>query len=268
MALYVYNSKNLDVEHQHIESSGSKNFRLHSHAYFEICYFIKGSAVYHIEGNQYPLLPGDIVLLRPNEAHYIQIMPGEPTERILLSFGNNLYTYLDPTERLAPPFINRDPGTRNLYRPSDFPELALTEHFERLITDDNRSHVLICLLQLLEDLNKAFCHMFSYEQRTETMETKLIRLINDNFHLNLTLQELADRFYISRAQLCRRFQKATGTSLGRYLNDKRLTAAQQLLNQGRTASDVCAMCGFRDYSSFYRAYTRHFGHSPTANFQK
>ena len=264
MNVYTYNSMNLDVEHQRFTIPDPECQQLHSHAYFEVCCILAGEAIYHIEGSEYSLQPGDVVILRPNEAHFIQFSSAAPFERILLSFGQNLLSTLDPEKCYFPAFFQREPGMRNLYRASDFPELSLSEHFRRFAESRERGHVLTVLLAVLRDLNLVFERVRDHRQHTETLEAQLIRLINDNYHLSLTLDALSDRFFISRAQLCRRFQKATGTPIGRYITVKRLTAARQLLLQGRKASDVCAMCGFNDYSSFYRAYSRHFGHSPKA----
>ena len=265
MNIFHYNTINLEIEHQRFEAPEAKEHFLHAHAYYEVCLFLEGEGFYRIEGTEYPLQPGDIVLLRPGEAHYIQVAPDKPFERVLLSFGQSFFAALDPTKELYPPFTAREPGSRNLYRNADFSDLQLREHFYNMEQGTARCHVVTHLLALLRDLNLAFRRMPSYEQPTETLETAIIRLINDNYHLELSLQELSDRFFISRAQLCRRFQKATGTSIGRYITTKRLNAARQLLLQGRKASDACAMCGFKDYSTFYRAYTRHFGHSPKGN---
>lgn len=262
MNLYHYNTINLELVHQRFPAPVQMTEQLHSHTYFEICLILGGKGVFCVEGSEYPLRPGDIVLLRPGEAHSIRVSPNVPFERILLSFGQHFFATIDPEKELYPPFMNREPGQRNLYRPADFPDLPLGEHFYNMEQNAARHHVLTHLLALLRDLNLAFQCMPSYEQRKETLEKAVIRLINDNYHLELSLHELSERFFISRAQLCRRFQKATGISIGRYITLKRLNAARQLLLQGRKAADACAMCGFKDYSTFYRAYVRQFGHSP------
>ena len=38
--------------------------------------------------------------------------------------------------------------------------------------------------------------------------------------------------------------------------------ARELLRQGQKPTDICSACGYRDYTTFYRAYTSYFGHSP------
>lgn len=262
MKTMTYSSFNFDVEHERLEKDEPKHYNLHAHAYFEICCFLEGEATYHIEGNEYPILPGDIILLRPGEAHLVQSPDHAPFERIVLSFGQMFMKTIDPDQSLYAPFFNREAGQKNLYHPADFPELKLQELFLSFSTGMDRVQVLKTFLDILQGLNSAFCRIQEHSQGAESLESRIVRLLSDDYHLTLSLQELADRFYISRAHLCRRFKKATGISIGKFVTEKRLTAARELLLKGRKASDVCVMCGFRDYSTFYRAYTRYFGHSP------
>ncbi len=116
---------------------------------------------------------------------------------------------------------------------------------------------LILLLQQIGSL---------FEQDTnalpDTVEYQMIRYINKNLEQPLSIQELCDRFYLSRAQLCRRFQKATGTSVGRYVTAKRMLLAREQILEGKKPTELYTACGYRDYSTFYRAYCQTFGHSP------
>lgn len=252
---------NLDIEQIREEQPDPKRHPLHAHSYYEVCLFREGRGTYHIEGNDYPLEPGDLVLIRPQEAHYVEVDPSYPFERILISFGVGLIRTLDPEQTMHRAFLAPQPGTHSLYRAKDFPELAVPLQ-NMLLTANDRGEVLICLVRFLQRLEKAYAQAAPVSHTPETVEQKIIRLINDNYHLELSLQELCDRFYLSRAQLCRRFKKATGTSVSKYIMLKRLNAAQRLIKEGRKLSDICDLCGFRDYSTFYRAYTHHFGHSP------
>lgn len=266
MQLFHYNSMNLDIEQIREQHPDPRKHPLHAHMYYEICWLKEGRGIYHIEGNEYAPEPGDLVLIRPGEAHYVEVDSTAPLERILFSFGNSFLQTLDPGKTLQAPFLPQS-GLRNLYRNVDHPHLHANLKAMMDVQND-RGELVICLIRFLQQLNTAYCQESPRHPHRETVERQIIRLINDNYHLDLSLQELCDRFYLSRAQLCRRFQKATGSSVGKYITLKRLTAAQQLIGQGRKLSDVSSLCGFRDYSTFYRAYTRHFGHSPKENREK
>ena len=92
--------------------------------------------------------------------------------------------------------------------------------------------------------------------------TRIIWYLNQHLKENITLDQLSERFFISKHHLNKVFRKATGTTVFDYLLHKRITAAQQLLITGYSAQEAASQAGFGDYSSFYRAYTRINGHSP------
>ena len=114
----------------------------------------------------------------------------------------------------------------------------------------------------LTEIHSVFGTQKDMVERPNTFENQIIRYINNNLGHPLTLEALCERFYVSRAQFCRRFKKATGTSVGKYITIKRLLLAQQMILDGSKPSNIPSLCGFQDYSTFYRAYTKFFGHSP------
>ena len=75
---------------------------------------------------------------------------------------------------------------------------------------------------------------------------------------------LAKRFYLSKTHLNRIFKQSTGTTVWEYITIKRLFLAKELIAAGRQPTDVCTQCGFKDYTTFFRSYKRHFGISPRA----
>ena len=82
------------------------------------------------------------------------------------------------------------------------------------------------------------------------------------FALPLSLDHLSERFFISKSHLNRMFKKATGTTAWDYIVVKRLLMARSLLSEGMVPTDVYLKCGFRDYTTFFRAYKKHFGSTP------
>ena len=53
-----------------------------------------------------------------------------------------------------------------------------------------------------------------------------------------------------------------------YITAKRIVLAQQLIKNGEPATSVAQRTGFQNYSSFYRAYMKQTGHSPTSVSKK
>ena len=84
-------------------------------------------------------------------------------------------------------------------------------------------------------------------------------------HLNedLDMDALAEHFFISKFHMMRLFRAHTGFTVHTYLLQRRLLAARHLIERGMRATEACYRCVFRSYSSFTRAYSKHFGTTPT-----
>lgn len=254
-----------DILHTHsISKAGChEKFSMHTHTTAEIFCFLSGKAKYHVEGSEYELKSGDILLMRPAEAHYIDTDPSQDYERIYVNFETDIFASLDPENTLLRPFFQREAGTRNLYRALDFGDngyLALLRH---MLSTQDRLTILADLILLLKQIEQCFHE--GVHALPKTAEYRIMHYINSNLDKELSLRELCDRFYISRAQLCRMFQKATGTTVGKYIAAKRLITARQQILEGHKPSEVFVACGYKDYSTFYRAYYRYFGHSPRSD---
>jgi AraC-like DNA-binding protein len=98
--------------------------------------------------------------------------------------------------------------------------------------------------------------------RTGSLVSSVLEYINSHFSEELTLDNLAGRFFISKYHLSREFGRIVGIPLHRYITQKRLVAAKQMLSEGLPSSAVYQHCGFGDYSNFYRAFRGEYGISP------
>lgn len=234
-------------------------YAMHTHSFAELYCFLEGKGSFRIEGTRYPLEPGDILLMRPGEAHYIEIDPDCPYERIVVGFDPALLESLEPGNALLQPYFDRKAGSRNLYKPDPVCTgylLAMAE------PDSSRAIGIANLVLLLQRLCRRFLQSADQALPPDSLEQQVICYINQNLHRAISTEELCRQFYLSRPQLCRRFHAATGTSIGRYITAKRMVQARQLLLQGQKPTQVYACCGYRDYTTFFRAYKSFFGHSP------
>jgi AraC-like DNA-binding protein len=93
----------------------------------------------------------------------------------------------------------------------------------------------------------------------------IINYISAQATTPLRIDAICRRFYISRAQLNRKFRERTGLSVWEYITNKRLLLAQNLLQTGETPAVVSAKVGFNNYTTFYRAYRKKFGVPPKAD---
>ena len=206
MRINLYNDLDLCATYTEDPSPCPENFAMHAHFQAELFYFISGDAVYHVEGTEYELQPGDILLMRPAEAHYIELRSQEAYKRIVISFDAELFASLDPKDQLMRPYFNRDSGKHNLYRKSDFQDCDPDSLF-RLLYDqrDSRSGSIAALMLLLTAIGRVFDAAPPKHAQANTLESRMLRYINAHLGENISLEKMAQYYFISRAQLCRFF---------------------------------------------------------------
>lgn len=87
--------------------------------------------------------------------------------------------------------------------------------------------------------------------------------LDEHFHEEIDFIQLADRFHMAQAALCRFFKRSTGRTLTTYLNELRVGAATQLLLEtDESILDICFRVGFGNYSNFNRQFKRIKGVGP------
>lgn len=240
---------------------GVNKSRLHVHPKCELLCIFKGKGTVHIEGNKYDLRPGTFFLMRPGEAHYIVLDPSVPYDRSTLYFDPALFDSIDGKRSLLQPYFEREPGKYNRYHLADYNDTDCMRWYKSIMESPDKINIAINLLSILRKLNEFYAYA-SQHAAQESLEYQILRYIQEHPQEELTPQMLCSRFYISRTQLYRRFKETTGTSVSEYISMRRVLRAQELITQGYKPTECYTLAGFSDYSTFYRAYIKHLGHSP------
>ena len=266
-ALKTYNKNGIFLKHE-VTDNPKEKFKLHVHNSFEIYYFVSGKVDYRIEGTTYSLGKGDLLLMRPSESHAPKILERITYERYNINFQSALLDGIDPEHRLLAPFWERPLGIGNVYTKSELGDIPLEKLFYDMNYKNSDSYgkqleILTSLIQILTAVNVAFCN------RKHTVAIQGNRAVNILTYINLhisepiSIPELANYFHLSQSQFNRSFKEFTGTSPWVYITAKRLAIAQEMLQGGMSATSTAEKCGFKDYSTFYRAYVKQFGTAPT-----
>ena len=120
-------------------------------------------------------------------------------------------------------------------------------------------------MPLLHDLSKCYARLPKLHAGNEpNLVSEICKYINSNLTRDLSLEQLSEKYYISKTHLNRLFKANVGTTVGQYIKLKRLFYAKELLAQGRHPTEVYSLCGFRDYSTFFRAFKNQFEKAPAA----
>lgn len=92
-----------------------------------------------------------------------------------------------------------------------------------------------------------------------------IQFINDNITQDLTLEMIANHFYISKQYLCKIFKQKTGLTVKKYISYKRIVLVRELYSSGMSITEACTRAGFNGYSNFYRTFFNLMHESPRQN---
>ena len=252
------------------EKPDKESFKLHTHDTFELYIFIHGRGKFLIEGNEYPLSHGDIILMRPTEAHYIDIDASKPYERFSAHFSEDFFKTFDKDGVLLEAFLNHEPGIFNRYSRDEFKPEIYNLLVNNLLSESQNRHLQVScnMLPLLNEIYKVYKSRRDTEIQGDSPIQRIVRYINNHINDNLTLDTICNKFYISKAQLCRSFKAATGSTVQNYINAKRLVNAKRMLSEGISPTRAAVLCGFNDYSVFYRAFYKEYGKAPKKEYNK
>ena len=250
----------------------TKEVEYHYHDFDKITIFMKGHVTYTIEGKSYDLKPYDIVLVKHNDIHRLTVDNSTLYERIIVYISPNfMNAYQTDSYDLNYCFEKAEEEHSNVLRITSLEKSSLLRSISRLeasFSDDGYAADLyrqIIFLEFMIHLNRAARKDHLKYIDTDSCNTKIqdiLGYINENLREDLSIDSIADQFYISKYYMMRLFKQETGYTLGQYISQKRLLLAKELLLSGEPVTKACFDCGFKDYSTFSRAYKRLFGESP------
>lgn len=252
----------------HINDQTKKDFSYHYHDFHKIIVFISGKVTYHIEGKAYHLKPRDILLVSQGAIHKPEIDPSVPYERYIFWIRDDL-----SCQELNTCFQKANDRSFNLVRADS----ALQERLKDLLPEieqtlQNKHYgdtVLRNALftQFMIYINRIFLRTSSSPDKktysSDTQVEQLLKYINRNLSENLSIDQLANRFFFSKYHMMRKFKNETGYTIHNYITSKRLLMARSLISQGMPVMKAAQASGFHDYTTFVRAYKKQFGKAPS-----
>ena len=218
---FRYNSDDLYVHFSQDEQPHPYDFKMHTHEQCELYCFFGGKGSFRVEGTNYPLSPGDIIIMRPYEAHYIDIDPSLPYTRSAVQFDSNIFGSADSDGILKKAFFDRETGRLNRYSGAELglPYKLFTEALTAPV-GDHRTLILSRLMPLLHSISVVF-DTRSDDDDSDSLEHRIVSFVGSRISDDISLDTICREFYISKPQLCRIFKAATGSGVWEYISRKR-----------------------------------------------
>ncbi len=259
----------------YLTDSSSEEPEYHYHEFNKIILFLKGRIGYSIEGRYYDLQPNDIVLVNENHIHKPFIDNNVPYERIIIYISRQfMSSYKTDHYDLSYCLKKAKDDASYVIRMPKSANHDLWESTKKLISsfnDTSYAHELsqqICVLEFMLLLNRAsLAEDIDYVSTTSQNPTVLsiMEYINTHLDTELTIDIIANTFYISKYNMMRTFKKETGYTILDYITMKRMILAKQLIMEGASLTSIAFDCGYNSYSSFYRCYKKFYNCQPNFN---
>lgn len=234
-------------------------FHSHWHEHVEMHYVMQGSAVFHIDQEEYPVRQGDLIIANRNALH-AGYSTAVPYDAYLLIFDPSALSR-ELGEKRFVSLIRGDTHIRDLF-------LRIFAEWEAQ-GEGHRSLCRALVTELLVYLSRNYS--------VEAMPTKdlvkrrrdLERLrpaldyVEKNYSEHISVAQLAKLLCLSPDRLGHLFREGVGQPPLQYINEIRLRKAMNLLKtEEYTVTEVAQAVGFFDYNHFGRLFRRRYGCTP------
>ncbi len=240
------------------------SFKSHSHNMVEVYYFLRGNARFVVEGNIFPLERGNVLVLASGQTHNLLLEPSTVYERMALLIDVSAV----PTE-----YENLNEQIyegANLFTLDKREQIWFEESFATITKspDETQKHLIISFASMIFAMLGNKLNRNTQPRVEDDMIKKTINYINKNLSDELSLEIIANALYCSRVTLNRKFREIMGCTVWEYVIRRRIYSARQQLFLGDSITDAYQKSGFNDYSSFFRAYKKVVGISPSEDLKK
>lgn len=254
----------------------------HRHNFIELSMVMQGSCLHAWQGVEVRLVPGDLFVIAPGEAHAYRI-EGETTIYNCLFLPSGLgadWARLQEEPALEnllvlEPFFREETGRQEILHL----ERTAAEELERIWLDMVRecqehppAHATArkaLLMLLLVRIARAWSRnrqdsAMLFDARRNLL-AQAVSHIDSHVSESVSLDDLAARCYVSPGYFRKRFRETTGLSPLEYINRRRIAMAQELLGQkDLTVAEVAGRVGIPDANYFARLFRQLVGVTPTA----
>ena len=239
---------------------------------------IQGKKIMHLKSKDpFDFTPGESIVMPASELMYIDFpeATGEnPTQCLALEISNGFVR--NTMAWLNEHFPKTDSGqwewskdnflllnNQNVQESLNrLIRVMVNDNFGKQMMASNTTRELIAML--MQTHARHFLLNNLKELSTRNRLAGVIEYIRENITSKLSVDELAEKACLSRAQFFRSFQREMGETPVQFVNRERLELAKRhLLLHNRTATQACYDSGFTSLNYFSRIFKKYEGLSPT-----
>jgi len=251
----------------------------HDHDFMELVIMVRGQAQQRLEGEDYPVVSGDVYILQSRSRHYFHDI--EDMEIINVLFDPRRVPLPQAELRAIPGYsalFLLEPHYRKRHKFSSRlrlgpEELTIARRMgEEMIAEINDrkpgagAALLSRLIALIVFLSRQYGKNPTTEGRELLRIGGVIGRMEREYQRSWTVEDLCRLAGMSRSTFLRTFKRAVGRTPIDYLIHLRVAAAMEMLtSKNRSVTDIAFETGFSDSNYFSRQFRRLTGKTPSAH---
>jgi AraC-like DNA-binding protein len=245
----------------------------HTHPHYEVYYFHGGKANYLINDKIYVLEPGDMFLMHGMTLHKAHVDPAFAYHRTTIHLDPGYFQqHIQPgfTDDLLAPFSklqNVRLQLRGEAKAEAEESLAFMNELYARGTPHSyqrfQARLLDFFIFLGELCDQPLKAKNSYPSSKEEHVQAIISFLENQYHEEITLEDIGDRLHLSKFYLAKTFKQVTGMTIFQYLMHRRVYQAKLRLIQSQSSiTETGYDVGFKHPSHFSRVFKEHTGMTP------
>lgn len=264
---------------EYLDFEGKYKDYSEKHNFFEMCYVLRGEITLTMEGDNFLLSCGDLILIEPNAEHSYFSADGNENRAFVICFECPSPTARSLVGRKFK--LNRDQEyflsriikeSEETFRTNkkDVLELLPTPNFGGqqaiiLIIE----YLLIGLIRQSSSENNPFIVFLNGKSFHSDLAELIKSYLERNVGKRLTLDEISEKFNYSRSFICKIFKEYTGESVISYFNRMKIEKAKRILAESkRSILEISELLGFSECKYFCSIFKKQEKISPTAYREK
>lgn len=137
----------------------------------------------------------------------------------------------------------------------------LQDGVKRIAECGTTEEILECLLKEFEMMIKQ--NTEGADERNMKLVSGIQSYIDKNYSNDLSMDDLTERFHVSRTYISRLLKKYTGQSFLEYLTDVRFRHVEELIASNKYKQyEIAEMVGYKDFGYYIKVFKKRYGITP------